>query len=460
MVQLAVNGKTTCFRIHINGIVQGVGFRPFIYRLAVKYGINGYIKNNSSGVDIEAEGAEKIIKEFVNNITDSAPPLTKIESLEINRIAPGFYTKFNIIESSRDIQAATLIPPDISICDECLKELFDPSDRRYLYPFINCTNCGPRYTIIEGVPYDREATTMKEFKMCEECTAEYSDPMSRRFHAQPNACSNCGPQVKLTDNRSSEIICDDPIKESVELLLMGRIIAVKGLGGFHLACDAENDKSVALLRVRKKRADKPFAVMVKDMETLRTFAEVSIAEEKLLISNRRPIVLLKKNLPNTISKYVSPGVNRIGAFLPYTPMHYMLMQGIYRALVMTSGNISEEPIIKDNFGAYETLRCIADYFLVHDRDIYQRNDDSVLSVNNGRPYPLRRSRGFVPEPVILRKSIPSILACGADLKNTFCITRDDKAFLSRYNGDLSNNGSYSAFINNVEDMKVLLEIQP
>jgi len=345
-------------------------------------------------------------------------------------------------------------------CPECLREYHDPADRRYRYPFINCTNCGPRYTIIDDIPYDRPKTSMRHFTMCAACQAEYDNPLDRRFHAQPNACPVCGPRVGLWDARREAMGLGDPIAAAAELIRQGKIVAVKGLGGYHLAADAMNAAAVARLRERKLREEKPFAVMSPDLEAMRTYAVVEPGDEKLLLSIQRPIVLLLKKKPHLLAEEVAPGNPHVGAMLPYTPLHHLLLREGFAALVMTSGNLSEEPIAIDNDDAFERLAGIADFFLVHNRDIYLRSDDSVVRRAAGATRFMRRSRGYVPVPVFLTHTLPPVLACGAELKNTVCIAKGDKAFISQHIGDLENLATYEFFQKTVAHMQRILGVRP
>jgi hydrogenase maturation protein HypF len=448
-------------RTRIKGIVQGVGFRPFIYNLARANGLKGFVSNTSEGVYIEVEGACHSVEVFHRSISEEKPPLALISSVETAEQPFQFYSDFIIHKSAGQEQRRTLISPDVCTCDDCLKELFDPNDRRYGYPFINCTNCGPRYTIIMDIPYDRPFTAMKHFKMCPRCQAEYDDPTNRRFHAQPNACWDCGPVVRLWDRDGNEIGTQDPIGEARALLTRGKIVAIKGLGGFHLAVDATDDEAVLRLRRRKHREEKPLAFMCRDVDQVKMFAEVTEAEKALLTSIRRPIVLLEKKANPFIAEEVSPRNRNYGVMLPYTPLHYLLLDGdSLPALVMTSGNISEEPIAIDNQEAFERLGGIADYFLNHNRDIYLRSDDSIVRVVGGEARQLRRSRGYVPVPVFLKDSMEPIMACGAEWKNTICLTRGDQAFLSQHIGDLENLETLNFFELTVGHLKRILEIEP
>jgi hydrogenase maturation protein HypF len=450
----------------IKGTVQGVGFRPSVYNLARKLGLNGYVTNTSKGVIIEVEGDGA--SEFARVLTDKLPPLAKIESIESRELPPAGYRDFTIIRSI-DEGGFTHVSPDISICDDCLKELFDPSDRRYQYPFINCTNCGPRYSITKKVPYDRPNTTMSVFPLCPACAAEYDDPANRRFHAQPNACPVCGPQVRFR-NQSSIYKTDesDPVLAAVQALRQGAVVAVKGIGGFHLCCDAENEASVRLLRERKRRRNKPFAVMSPDISMVRRFCEVSSIEERLLLDMRRPIVLLKRR-PACLPDAVAPKNSYMGIMLPYAPLHYLLFNyrhaglGVsphFNALVATSGNLSEEPIVIDNEEAFERLDGLADAFLFHNRDIFMRVDDSVVRVTDGKPLFIRRSRGYAPEAIMLGEEGPDVLACGAEVKNTFAITKGNAAIVSQHIGDMENLETLEFFEETLENLKQVYRSDP
>ena len=445
----------------IKGIVQGVGFRPFIYNLARDNDVKGFVSNTAQGVYIEAEGTRESVDAFLSAIPEKKPPLAHIVSMETAEQPQKSYTDFSIHKSESQTERRALISPDVCVCEDCLRELFDPKDRRYRYPFINCTNCGPRYTIIMDIPYDRPYTAMKGFTMCPSCQAEYDDPGNRRFHAQPNACWNCGPVVRLWDSNRQEIPADDPIGRARSLLKEGNIVAIKGLGGFHLAVDATNNGAVKRLRRRKHREEKPLAIMVAEMADVKKVAHVSEAEAALVSSIQRPIVLLEK-LPNSeIADEVSPRNRNYGIMLPYTPLHYLLLKSDELfALVMTSGNISEEPIAIDNDEAFERLGGIADYFLNHNREIYLRSDDSIMRFVDDQPRQVRRSRGYVPIPAFLKDPLAPILACGAEWKNTICITRGDQAFLSQHIGDLENLETLNFFEMTVGHLKRILEIEP
>ena len=447
-------------RLKVNGIVQGVGFRPFIFQLAEKYGLKGKVANTSSGVSIHVEGPAQRVASFESDLADKSPPLAYIVEISGQPSVVENFADFAIVKSKGESAMSTLISPDVSVCNDCLAEMLDPNDRRYQYPFINCTNCGPRYTIIDDIPYDRPKTSMRQFKMCPSCQAEYDDPNNRRFHAQPNACADCGPHVALYDCRRNRLATDNPIAKTADLLKHGHIVAIKGLGGYHLAVDATNSDAVECLRNRKIREEKPLAVMSYDLEHIRRYAVVGSAEEALLTSNRRPIVLLKKKNPNTISQAVAPKNKYFGVMLPYTPLHYLLLNYGFVALVMTSGNLSEEPIAIDNDDAFDRLVGIADYFLIHNRDILLRSDDSIVRHSAGEKRFTRRSRGFVPIPIFLKNTVPPILACGAELKNTICVTKQDMAFLSQHVGDLENIATYDFFKLTVAHLKRILEVTP
>ncbi len=463
-------------RIHVKGIVQGVGFRPYIFRLAKELGINGYVINTSDGVVIDAEGLR--LQDFIKRIPLEAPPLARIYDIDITILPPEGKKGFEILES-RECGGFTLLSPDIAICDECLRELFEPSDRRYLYPFINCTNCGPRYTITEAVPYDRPNTTMKVFKMCPECEKEYNDPMDRRFHAQPNACPECGPHVSLkTVDRIYEK--QEAIDKTIDILQKGGIVAIKGVGGFHLACNAEDNNAVRRLRERKRKNNKPFALMAPNIENIRSFTQMGEEEERLLTSKERPIVLLKRKISSSLSEYVAPKNAYLGFMLPYSPLHYLLFYsplGLeskpnFSALVMTSGNISEEPIVIDNQEAIERLSEIADAFLTYNRDIFMRVDDSVVfsltlpSANNYsateslQPLFIRRSRGYAPGILTFQDTGPEVLAVGADLKNSFVLTKENKAILSQHIGDMENLETLNFFEETLRNLMSVYRINP
>ena len=447
-------------RLKINGIVQGVGFRPYIYQLAASHDLKGEVANTSSGVTILLEGTADRIAAFQDDLPRKSPPLAQITHItEHSEPVRGFKT-FEIAPSKGDASRATLISPDVAVCRDCLHELFDPDDRRYGYPFINCTNCGPRYTIIDDVPYDRPKTSMRHFAMCRQCQAEYDAPLDRRFHAQPNACTDCGPHVALLDAHRETIQTSDPIKQAAAFLKQGYILAIKGLGGYHLAVDATNNQAVARLRRRKHREEKPLAVMSYDLDQIKRYAQVGSEEEALVTSIQRPIVLMPKKRSHPLAKEVSPRNRYFGVMLPYTPLHYLLLGYGFTALVMTSGNLSEEPIAIDNDDAFERLANIADYFLIHNRDIYLRSDDSIVRHVSDATRFIRRSRGYVPVPIFLRKPVKSVLACGAELKNTICLTKGENAFVSQHVGDLENLATYEFFRLTIDHLKRIMDIEP
>ena len=447
------------YKIIVEGIVQGVGFRPFTYQLAERFGLAGSVCNDTRGVTIEVEGAAELLQQFVAAIDDLKPPLAVIQSVDIQTIPVQGCTGFTILQSAVDQTRRAQIAPDAFVCDDCLAELFDPDDRRYHYPFINCTNCGPRFTIVSGIPYDRPLTTMADFPLCIECQAEYDDPISRRFHAQPNACCACGPQLQLVAPDGSALDCVDPVAESIRRLREGQIIAIKGLGGYHLAVDASSQAAVAELRQRKQRDEKPFALMAKNLEAVTELAVVGSDEARLLQGIERPIVLLGKRPGHGLAENISPGNRYFGVMLPYTPLHHLLLQD-FKALVMTSANLSDEPIAFEDDDARQRLATIADAFLGHNRRIQTRTDDSIARVMAGRPLLLRRSRGFVPRGVALPGESCPVLAVGAELKNTICLIRGDRAFLSQHIGDLKNLEVYDSFRNTISHMRRLLEVEP
>jgi hydrogenase maturation protein HypF len=445
--------------IGIAGIVQGIGFRPFIYNLAQKHLIRGWVLNNEKGVLIDAESEDGNLDRFIQDIPKLAPPLARIESFDVKYLEPSGYNTFEIRKSEEAQEKFVLISPDMATCDQCLSELFSPKNFRYRYPFINCTLCGPRFTIVQDIPYDRRKTTMAPFTMCPVCQKEYEDPSDRRFHAQPNACSTCGPSLRLEDRKGKEV-SGDPIVKTLDLLSKGTIVAIKGLGGFHLACDAINQDAVSSLRSRKFREDKPFAVMCRNLDEVKEHCEVNEEEEKLLLSVERPVVILRKKKDSHVSHAVVPYQDTLGVMLPYSPLHHLLLNGPLKTLVMTSGNVSDEPISYKNEEAFRRLSKIADYFLFHNREIHMRCDDSVTRMFDGKPYILRRSRGYVPFPIKLSFPLEMILACGGELKNTFCLTRGQYAFMSHHIGDLENLETLTSFEEGIEHFKRLFYIEP
>jgi len=430
-------------KINVTGIVQGVGFRPFIYRIAVKNGLKGYVRNRGdAGVEILLEGREDDVKNFLRDLREKKPPLAQIHEVIMRRLkGKSEHEKFTIHKSSKEAElSGSVIPPDIATCNECLKELREPEDPRYEYFFITCTNCGPRYTIIEKLPYDRENTTMRDFPVCSFCQSEYTDPLNRRFHAQTVACPKCGPKVYLTTRKGELIDAEDPIREAGRLLLEGFIVAVKGYGGFHVATATTWDKPLVKLRRVKHRRQKPFAIMAPSLETIKSFAEVSLKEGELLTSYTRPIVLLNKSDDYYLSDLIAPGLHNIGVMLPYTGLHYMLFDEVDEpAFVMTSANPPNQPIIKDDKEALTRLGDTVDYFLFHNRQIARRCDDSVVRVHGKNQVFIRRSRGYAPAPIMLReKARHCVVGLGGELNNTACLLFGNKAFVSQHLGDVEN----------------------
>jgi len=446
--------------ISVRGVVQGVGFRPFVYQLATRHNLKGWVCNTSEDVKIEVEGEAEAVEQFLLDLTEKAPPRATIEDTTVTHHPPKNYGRFEIRHSITEEGKYQLISPDIATCQDCQKEILSPEDRRYHYPFTNCTNCGPRFTIIEDIPYDRPRTTMRHFQMCPECQREYDDPLNRRFHAQPNACPRCGPSLQLLDATGREVATEDAITATSQLLQKGKVVAIKGLGGFLLACDATSEAAVNRLRQRKVRPSKPLAIMVTSLEEAKKHCYINNEEEKLLTSPHSPIVLIGWKTDSPVVEAVAPGIKYLGVMLPYTPLHHLLLRETGLPLVMTSGNLSEEPIAKDNDEAVRRLSGIADYFLVHNRDIYARYDDSVTIVERGVPQLVRRARGYAPHPIHLGFSSQQILACGAEEKNTFCLTRDDHAFVSQHIGDMENLETMEHFENTIELYKSLFRIEP
>lgn len=446
--------------IEIHGVVQGVGFRPFLFNLAKRFALAGEVFNTEDGLRLHVEGEPSQIALFLNHLKKEAPPLSLITNIHVEASIPMGFSDFSILESRRSHGADTLISPDMAFCDACFGELFDKNDRRFHYPFINCTHCGPRYTIIEALPYDRPHTTMNAFVMCDLCLGEYDDPENRRFHAQPNACPVCGPHVALFDRMKTRVESENPVGEAIRLLKEGSILAIKGIGGYHLCLDAENDQALLTLRQRKDRPAKPFAIMVPDLSRVSELAYVDEDEKNVLLSPQRPIVLLKKRFPETISPHVSPGNTYLGVMLPYAPIHALLLETEFQALVMTSGNRKDEPIAIDNEIAFERLAPVADYFLIHDREIRVRCDDSIVRRVSGETRAVRRARGYAPLPVFLKKPLPMILACGAEMKSTICLTKGRNAFLSQHLGDLNYLETHDFFQETVSRMERLLDIFP
>ena len=449
-------------RIEIRGVVQGVGFRPWVYRLATEEGLSGRVRNDEAGVTIEAFGSEDALEVFTRRLQASAPAAAAIETLSASEIPSEPLESFSIsLSHDAAVDRRLSIPPDLATCPACLTEVFDPTDRRYRYPFTNCTECGPRFTIAHDVPYDRRTTTMAPFTMCADCRREFEDVHDRRFHAQPNACPVCGPRVQLLGSDGEPLDADDPIGFAARALADGLIVAVKGLGGFHLACDATASDVVRRLRVRKRRDEKPFAVMVGDLGQAEALAAIGEEERRLLASPERPIVLVRRRAECSVAAEIAPGSPLIGLMLAYTPLHHLLLHDAQRPLVMTSANVSDEPLAYGNDEAIRRLRTIADIFLVHDRAIETRCDDSVARVVGNRPMLLRRSRGYVPRPVTLARRFPrAVLACGALLKNTFCIGVNDSAYLGPHIGDLENLETYESFEQNIARAMRILRVRP
>ncbi len=449
--------------INITGVVQGVGFRPFVYTLAVKHGLHGWVRNTSHGVDIELNASAEEARSFVDEIRRNKPPLAKIDQISLAEVAYQPYESFTIVHSQPQPGEFLPVSPDVKICADCAREMADPADRRYRYPFINCTNCGPRFTIIRDIPYDRPLTTMAGFQLCPDCEKEYQNPLDRRFHAQPIACPVCGPHLTLIRG-PEQIEGDEPaLTAAREMLAAGRILAIKGLGGYHLACDAFNADAVNKLRRRKQRSDKAFALMAYDMAVVRRFFQPSDSEASLLVSPAAPIVLIDGNEASASLRSTAPGQTRFGVMLAYTPQHLLLTEpapGFPELLVMTSGNLSEEPIAYQDEDALQRLAPLVDGFLIHDRPIHMRVDDSVYRAVDGQPYPLRRSRGFAPDPIRLSYPLPELLACGAEQKNTFSLSRGNYAFMSPHIGDMENLETYASYQSGIEHFQRLFKIKP
>jgi hydrogenase maturation protein HypF len=454
---------STRVRARVDGTVQGVGFRPYVYRLAEEMGLNGYVLNDASGVVLEVEADDDAVERFLARLSAEAPPLARVERVSAQSIQATGEPGFAIRESPPGGEPRAAVTPDSATCDDCLNELFDPGDRRFRYPFVNCTNCGPRFTIVRGVPYDRPYTTMARFRMCAACLAEYDDPADRRFHAQPNACPDCGPSLRLLDGHGAEL--GEPLATAARALAAGAIVALKGIGGFHLACIAGDEGAVAVLRARKHREDKPFAVMAPSLNAVRELVDLTPEDEALLSSAERPIVLAPRRGRAAVAAAVAPSSPELGVMLPYSPLHHVLLADVGVPLVMTSGNVSDEPIAYRDDDAVERLRGIADLVLLHDRPIETRTDDSVVRTvpfgSERRSLFVRRSRGYVPAelriPVAARRPI---LACGAELKNTFCVAKDDRAWVSHHVGDLENWETLRSFTDGVDHFERLFAVDP
>lgn len=445
--------------LKVEGIVQGVGFRPFIYNEALALDLKGWINNNSEGVYIDVEGEEKKLNDFINNLKLKKPSLAKIENIIIQEKELINYKSFDIRESERKNEKITLISPDVATCKDCLEDITNPLNKRYKYPFTNCTNCGPRFSIIKAIPYDRDNTTMKKFKMCRECNEEYTDPVNRRFHAQPNVCKECGPELWIQDFKGIKIETKDVLGWTRKKLKEGKIFAIKGLGGFHLVCDAENEEAINILRTRKKRPHKSFAVMMKDIDKVKKYCYVNEEEEKVLIGTKKPIVILDRINSCNLSESIAPKQKTLGVMLPYTPLHYLLLEDDVEILIMTSANVNGLPLEYDNESAIDNLKDIADYFLLHNRDIYMPIDDSVVRVVDNEVRIVRRARGYVPEPIKI-ENIKEVLACGSNMKNTFCIGKENYLFLSQYNGNLENIETIEHYKNNIEHFKNIFHFTP
>jgi hydrogenase maturation protein HypF len=455
-----VQGTIRRVSVRVDGTVQGVGYRPFVYRLADELGIAGWVLNDERGVLVEAEGPAEAVAAFVQRLSSDAPPLAGVSGVSAEDVPPTGEAGFEIVASERGGAATAPVTPDSATCDECLAELADPSDRRHRYPFLNCTNCGPRFTIVRGIPYDRPQTTMAGFEMCAACQAEYDDPLDRRFHAQPNACPVCGPKVRLLERGGARVESDDDVRAAADDLLEGRILAIKGLGGYHLACRADSEEAVGTLRARKRREGRPFALLVADLEAARELVELGPAEEALLTSRERPIVLATRKAGAAVAESVAPAVPELGIMLPYTPLHHLLATDTGVPLVMTSGNVSDEPIafLDEDL---ERLEGIADRFLVHDRPIATRTDDSVVRVVREGPLMLRRSRGYVPARLELPIASPSpLLGAGAEQKNAFCLASDTRAWPSHHIGDIKNFETLQSLRDGVAHFERLFEVTP
>ncbi|HEY2489133.1 MAG TPA: carbamoyltransferase HypF [Streptosporangiaceae bacterium] len=446
--------------IRVEGTVQGVGFRPFVFSLASRLGLGGVVGNDVNGVFAEVEGSPGAVRKFILALENEAPPLARIERITTRDIQPNGSDSFAIAPSQPGGARRALVPADTATCADCLAELADPADRRFGYPFINCTNCGPRFTIVRDVPYDRPLTTMAGFTMCPPCAAEYHDPADRRFHAQPTCCPACGPGLWLA-GADGAVRPGEPLAGAVELIGQGRVLALKGLGGWHLAVDAAAEQAAAALRGRKHREDKPFAIMVADLATARRLCEVDEASAALLASPRRPIVLMRRRMGTGVAASVAPRNRQLGIMLPYTPLHHLLLAAVGRPIVLTSGNVSDEPIAYRDDDALARLAAIADAFLGHDRAIHSRADDSVALAVAGREMLLRRSRGYAPEPVAVRPGFRRpVLACGAELKSTFCLAKEHHAFVSQHIGDLENAETLRSFTEGIEHFRRLFDIEP
>lgn len=454
------SGELTRFRILVKGIVQGVGFRPFVYNLATALGLKGNVLNSARGVIIEVEGTYDTVHDFVSELEANPPRLARILSIEKEQLKPCGYRSFEILFSQQDTGREALVPPDVALCHECRSDVLNPGDRHYGYPFTNCTNCGPRFTIVRDLPYDRHSTSMAGFPMCPDCKAEYDNPADRRFHAQPVACPACGPHVQLVDNRGNPVK-GNWLQNFKQKIREGQIGAIKGLGGFHLVCDAKNQGAIKRLRQRKGRPAKPFAIMCRDLETVRQYCHVDRDEAALLAAPEAPIVILSQK-KGTLPQELAPGLNTMGVMLPYTPLHLLFFDNTLDVLVMTSGNFSELPLAKDNNEALDQLGDIADFFLLHNREIVNRCDDSLVRVIRGETHLIRRSRGYVPRgiPVPVLKKGPVVLGMGGEMKNTFCLLKGEQAFLSQHIGELDSLEGEQNLLQSLDRFSRLIEAQP
>ncbi|AJA46816.1 carbamoyltransferase HypF [Clostridium pasteurianum DSM 525 = ATCC 6013] len=445
--------------LKVEGIVQGVGFRPFVYNQALSLNLKGWINNNSQGVTIDVEGEEEKLNILIDRIRYKSPPLASVGKVVVEERKVVKYDRFEIRESERENSKVTLISPDRAVCKECIEEISNPSDKRYRYPFNSCTNCGPRFSIIKSTPYDREGTTVKKFNMCKDCNEEYNDPADRRFHAQTNLCKECGPHIWIEDSTEKKMEVEDVIHWTIQKLKQGKIFAIKGLGGFNLVCDAAKEDAVNLLRIRKKRPDKPFAVMLRDIGIVKKYCNVNEQEDKILKGCIKPIVILDQKSQCDLPKSIAPYQKTLGVVLPYTPLHHLLFHEGIEALIMTSGNSYGMPLEYRNESAVEKLGDVADYFLHHNRDIHVPIDDSVVKVVDGEIRMIRRARGYVPEP-IKKDNIREILAYGSNMKNTFCIAKENFIFLSQHNGNLDNLETIEYYENNIEHFKSIFNFTP
>jgi hydrogenase maturation protein HypF len=462
----AIGERPARLRVVLRGATQGVGFRPFIYRLATELGLAGWVQNSSQGVFIEVEGRQEELKSFLLRIEREKPPRSFIQSLESSYLDPKGFTGFEIRKNDSAGEKKAVVLPDIAVCSDCLGDISDPNNRRYRYPFTNCTNCGPRFSVIESLPYDRANTTMKKFVMCAECIEEYENPLDRRFHAQPNACPQCGPHLEVWEGEGKILASrDQALVAAADAIRAGAIVAVKGLGGFQLVIDARNEEAVLRLRRRKRREEKPFALMYSSLDAIKADCEVSEIEERLLLSPESPIVLLKRGKPNPRSAFripqsIAPGNTHLGVMSPYTPLHHLLLEELRFPIVATSGNLSDEPICIDEREALERLSGVADLFLVHNRPIIRRVDDSIARVMMGREMVLRRARGYAPLPVHLTETVPTMLAAGSHLKNTIAVSVGQDVFVSQHIGDLETAQAFEAFEQAIHSFKHLYELEP